>query len=122
MLKFSSEWLRDKIASDPDVECEAGFSMEVNPMSYSFGVTADTKDEAGKKVEAELAQVVLSQPTHAADRQAAQDAAEAFIAVLRDPTEGEQIGVSMSGSLSGQAENIFTGASVNISAWIARKT
>jgi hypothetical protein len=90
-------------------------------MSYSFGIKADTKDEAGKKVEAELATVVASQPSHAADRQAAQDAAEAFIDVLRDPAEGECIGVSMSGSLSWQTANVFTGASVNISAWIERK-
>jgi hypothetical protein len=87
MLRFSNEWLRDKIASDPDVECEAGPSLERKPMSYSFSVTASSKDEAGKKVDAELANVVNGQPTHKHDRQAAQDAAEAFINVLREPAE-----------------------------------
>jgi hypothetical protein len=44
-------------------------------MSYSFSITAKTKGEAGEKVEAELAKVVNGQPSHEADRQAAQDAA-----------------------------------------------
>jgi|HubBroStandDraft_1064217.scaffolds.fasta_scaffold328622_1 hypothetical protein len=91
-------------------------------MSYSFAIQADTKDEAGVKVEAELGKVVEGQPSHAFDRQAAQDAAEAFIDVLRDPKEGEYVGVSMSGSLSWQETNVFTGASVNVSAFIARKS
>lgn len=90
-------------------------------MSYSFSIQAATKDEAGIKVETELGKVVTSQPSHAADRQAAQNAAEAFIDVLREPGEGQHIGVSMSGSLSWQAADVFTGASVNISAFIARK-
>ena len=114
--------LRDKIASDPDVKCEAGPSTEVNPMSYSFAIKADTKGEAVDKVYSELGQVVLSQPTHSADKKAAHDAAEAFIGVLRDPKEGEYVGVSMSGSLSWQETDVFTGASVNVSAFIARKS
>jgi hypothetical protein len=40
--------------------------------------------------------------------------------VLRDPREGEQIGVSMSGALSWQ-ESDFTGASVNVSASVGPK-
>ena len=108
----------------PIVKPSAFFTIikpKENPMSYSLSIKADSKDEAGVKVEAELAKVVANHPSHAADRQAAQDAAEAFIDVLRDPTEGEQIGVSMSGSLSWQTENAFTGASVNVSAWVERK-
>ena len=89
-------------------------------MSYSFSITAYTKDDAGVKVEAELGKVVLAQPAHEADRQAAQDAAEAFIDVLREPAEGEIINVSMSGSLSWQTDNVFTGAGVNVNAWIAK--
>lgn len=41
-------------------------------MSYSFSVTADNKDDAGKKVEAELTKVVASQPEHEFDRQGEQ--------------------------------------------------
>ena len=87
-------------------------------MSYSFSVTAATKDAAGVAVEAELAKVVENQPSHAADRQAAQDAAEAFIDLLRDPGEGECVGVSMSGSLIWQTGDVYTSASVNVSAWV----
>jgi hypothetical protein len=108
----------------PIVKPSAFFTVikpKENQMSYSFSIKADTKDDAGVKVEAELGKVVANQPSHAADRQAAQDAAEAFIDVVRDPAEGECIGVTMSGSLSWQADNVFTGASVNVSAWVERK-
>jgi hypothetical protein len=115
------ERLRDKIVSDPDVECEAGLSIEVNPMSYSFVIKADTKREAADKVYSELGQVVVGQSAHSADKKAAHDAAEAFIGVLRDPKEGEYVGVSVSGSLSWQEADVFTGASVNVSAFIATK-
>lgn len=37
-------------------------------MSYSFSITAESKDEAGKKVEAELAKIVEAQPVHDFDR------------------------------------------------------
>lgn len=90
-------------------------------MSYSFTITADTKDDAGVKVEAELGKVVEGQPSHEFDRQAAQDAAEAFIDVLADPKEGECITVFMSGSLSWSKEKVFTSASVNVRAYLAPK-
>ena len=90
-------------------------------MSYSFRVTADTKDAACALVGAELANVVASQPSHAADRAQAQNAAALFIAVLRDPREGECVGVSMSGSLSWQEADVYTSASVNVNAWVGPK-
>lgn len=121
MLRFTNEWLRDKIASDPDVEPEAGPSLERIPMSYSFRVTAATKAEAGEKVAEELDKVVVSQPSHAADQKAAQSAAEAFIGVLREAGENECVGVSMSGSLSWQTADVFTSASVNVNAWVGPK-
>lgn len=68
-------------------------------MSYSFSITAGSKDEAGKKVEEQLAQVVASQPIHEADRQAAQDTAEGMINCLADPGDGKEISVYVSGSL-----------------------
>ena len=69
-------------------------------MSYSFSVTAETKDEAGKKVETEFEKVCGSQHVHGIDRQAAQDAAEAFVNLLGEPSPDEQISVSVSGWLS----------------------
>lgn len=90
-------------------------------MSYSFSVSAKTKDAAGVEIEKALAIVVASQTMHEADRQAAQDAAQRFIDLLREPHEGEHVVVSMSGSLSWYEGGAFTGASVNISAYIAPK-
>ena len=87
-------------------------------MSYSFSITADTKEEAGSLVEQELAKVVVAQSVHDADRQAAQDAAEAFIDLLTEPSEDEEVSVSLTGSLSWRDENVFVGASVNVSAYI----
>lgn len=90
-------------------------------MSYSFSVTGGSKDEAVKKVEEELGKVVEGQPSHAADREAAQNAAKAFIDILEDPAENQQIVVYVNGSLSWREENKFTSASVSVSAYLAEK-
>jgi hypothetical protein len=93
-------------------------------MSYSFAITAASKDEAGKKVEEELGKVVEAQPVHEHDRQAAQDAAEAFINALAEPGEEQQIAVSVSGSLGWTDETArnFTSTSVSVYARIEAKT
>ncbi len=87
-------------------------------MSYSFAITAVTKDEAGVRVEEQLELVVGSQPVHARDRQAAQDVAEAFIDMLPEPSDGERVAVSVWGSLSYRADDTFTSASVGVTATI----
>lgn len=91
-------------------------------MSYSFSIKASTKNEACTLVAAEWDKVVAGQPTHAADRQAAQDVAKAIIGVLREPAADESICVSMNGSLSwrGEAPNLFNAASVNVSANVSK--
>lgn len=95
-------------------------------MSYSFSITANTKDEAGVKVEEQLAAVVLAQPNHIVDRQAAQDAAEAFIDVLAEPSETEQIVVHVNGSVSWRnagagADACYIGANLSINASLTAK-
>ncbi len=40
-LHFSREWLRDKIASDPDVECEAGEPLEGRTMTTKITVSVN---------------------------------------------------------------------------------
>lgn len=91
-------------------------------MSYSFAVAASTKAEAASKASEQMAQVAASQSSHVADRQAAEDAAKAFVAVLREPAEGEQVEVRMSGSLSWENpdQTSFISASVNVSAFISK--
>jgi len=68
-------------------------------MSYSFNINAASKAAAKSSVAAELEKVVQSQPVHAADRAAAQAAADAFIDLLDDGDE-RPIAVSVSGSVS----------------------
>ena len=85
-------------------------------MSYSFNVTAASKEEAKEKIAAELDKVVLSQPVHAADREQAQAAASAFIDVLADPADGEEIRVSVHGSVGWREEGKFTHANIGVSA------
>lgn len=87
-------------------------------MSYSFGVVAATKAEVNEKVTAELVKIVGVQPEHAVEKQAVQAAAQALVNVLTDPTEGEVVVVSMSGSLSWRAADVYTQASVAISVGI----
>jgi hypothetical protein len=102
--------------------------MEKKEMSYSFGISAASKDEAKKLVEAELAKVVAGQPYHERDRQAAQDAAGRLVDALADPADGEIVYVSMSGSLSWRGvmgnENdppVFTSGNLNVSASVRSK-
>lgn len=90
-------------------------------MSYSFSFSAGTKGTACVKVADELAAVVKGQPSHEADREAAQNTAEAFIGVLREPGDDERINVSMSGSLSWSEPNVFSGANISVNAWIGPK-
>ena len=49
MLRFSNEWLREKIASDPDVECEAGLPLEKRPMTTTVKVHVNGKYRATVK-------------------------------------------------------------------------
>lgn len=91
-------------------------------MSYSFSISADSKADARAKVRAELDKVVASQPVHAADKAAAEYAAEAFIGLLVAPVEGERICVSMHGSLSWRSEGVYIGANVGVSASVQSKS
>jgi hypothetical protein len=75
------------------------FTIRGNPMSYSFGVIGTSKADAMAKAAAEFDRVVANQPSHAADKEAAVAAASAFINILREPRDSEQVTVSMYGSL-----------------------
>jgi hypothetical protein len=85
-------------------------------MIYSFSVRANTKAELPALIKAEFDKVVESQPTHAVDRQAAEDVANAFVAVVKDPGENESIALSVSGSVQWTTVNadVFNGAGVNV--------
>jgi len=88
-------------------------------MSYSFSVTANTKDEARAKIVVELDNVVSTQPTHEADKQAAYNTADAFIGLLADPSDAELVTVNVCGYLSWRDAGVFTAASVSVTAGIS---
>ena len=95
-------------------------------MSYSFAITGISKVDAAAKVAAKFDQVIVNQPTHAADKEGAVAAANAFINLLREPGDGEQIAVNMYGSLgwehSDNPPTAFLSGNVSVSASIAKKT
>lgn len=83
-------------------------------MSYSFSVKANSVKDATGKIREQFDAVVASQPTHVADKEAAVVAAQELVILLKFE-EGNEINVSMYGSLSWRAENEFTSANLNIS-------
>ena len=93
-------------------------------MSYSFSVTADTKAEATDKIREQFDAVVLAQPSHAADKEAATVAAKNLIKLLAEPHEGDEIYVSMGGSLGWQHDvpGRFLHANVSISTSLRSKS
>lgn len=68
-------------------------------MSYSFNFRAATKAEAKQKAEEELDRVVLAQPVHAQDYDAALATISAYLDMLVDD-EDMDIQVSCHGSVS----------------------
>jgi hypothetical protein len=92
-------------------------------MSYSFSVTAANKAEAKQKIADSFDNVVKSQPSHAADRDAAVSAGSAIVDILRDPADGQEIHVSMYGSLSWlhDAPDAFIGAAATVNASVRAK-
>lgn len=95
-------------------------------MSYSFGITAASKADAITKVGAEFDQVVANQPPHAADKKAVVEAASAFVGLLREPGDSEQLSVNVYGSLGWEgdysAPTAFRSGNVSVSASIEAKS
>ena len=90
-------------------------------MSYSFTITEATKERALNAVRAQMTEIAIGQPAHEVDKEAVVKTAKDFIDMLVDPVGNEYIGVSVSGYVSWRgdsAEKKFTGASVNISAYL----
>jgi hypothetical protein len=88
-------------------------------MSYSFSVSAPSKDEAKTKVRDELVRVTTAQPVHALDSDQAFEAVAAFIELLHDdPTR--DVSASISGSISTTDQNV-THANVNVTVQLAAR-
>lgn len=93
-------------------------------MSYSFYVTADTKEDATRQIRDQFDAVVVSQPSHAADKESAVVAAQTLVRLLADPGESDEIFVSMNGSLGWRhdAPDEFLHANVNINTSLRTKS
>lgn len=68
-------------------------------MSYSFTVFAASKAQAKAMVEAKLDEATVSQPAHRIDRDRALATAQAYIDLIEEPAEGQQLSVSVTGEL-----------------------
>lgn len=93
-------------------------------MSYSFSITADTKADATHKIREQFDAVVVAQPSHAADKEAAVVAAQTLVRLLAEPHEGDEIFVSMNGSLGWKSESPdeFLHANVTINTSLRNKS
>jgi hypothetical protein len=93
-------------------------------MSYSFSVTADTKEDATRQIREQFDIVVASQPSHAADKEAAVVAAQTLVRLLAEPHEGDEIYVTMYGSLGwrNDAPDEFLSAGLTIGASVRNKS
>lgn len=93
-------------------------------MSYSFVIKAESKADGCNQIKQQFDDVVVSQPSHAADKDAGVAAAQAFVGILQEPESGNEVYVTVYGSLSwnNDAPDKFTQANISISASVRAKT
>lgn len=95
------------------------FTLPEPPMSYSIGVQAASKTDAILALEEKFAtEVLLTQPAHEQDKDAAFANLRAQLALLGEPTADEHLAVSMNGYLStvdGRVTTIGMGCSASVS-------
>jgi hypothetical protein len=90
-------------------------------MSYSFAIKASNKTDAKHKIAENFDNIVNNQPTHSADRNAVVAIGSAFVDLLEDPADNEEIYVNVYGSLGWRQRqenpvSTFTNAQVSINA------
>lgn len=92
-------------------------------MSYSFSVSGATKAAVKQLIADGFKNVVETQPSHAADRDAAVACASAFVDTLADPRDGAEIVVSMHGSLGWKHDvpEEFLSGSIGVSVTLRNK-
>lgn len=103
---YTAEWLRSAL-SIPSPRSHFHV-VRTNPqpngvdMSFSFGSKAPNKAAARAKVAEELSKVVVQQAVHALDRDAIEKAVNAHLDLLGDPTDEQDISISVNGSISAE--------------------
>lgn len=89
-------------------------------MSYSFNIRGATAAALVAALPAKFDEVVVSQPVHSNDRDQAIAAATAMVGIVSAPPEGQELSVSVSGSLSWRSGDglteayEFTGAGISV--------
>ena len=97
-------------------------------MSYSFTVRGITAAAALAPAAAQMDEVVRQQPPHKVDRDAALANAQAHLDLLAQPTEDQEIVLSMNGSIGGDLDwntgdvQRLTSAGSACSAYITART
>jgi hypothetical protein len=69
-------------------------------MSYSFSAKGDDKAAALAAAAAQFDKMLEQQPVHTRDREAAMANLRAHLDLVEEPNEGEQVTISMHGSVS----------------------
>lgn len=90
-------------------------------MSYSISGKGATKAAALEALAVAFEAIVVNQPVHAADREMALKQAEVVTAFVVEPVDGQEVYVSLSGSLGWHEEGRFINASVNVYAHVQAK-
>lgn len=89
-------------------------------MSFSFAISATSKEAVREAASAEMDKIISGQPDHAHDKDAVVNACAAYADLLNGFEDGDTISVSVSGSLgwssSSGEHHKYTGAGLSISA------
>lgn len=89
-------------------------------MSYSFGVTAKTREALNDAISAKLAEVLESQPVHT-ELSDVQALAEELVAKLRTPEADESLTASVNGSCWQQtAKEGFESVSATVNVYVGK--
>lgn len=89
-------------------------------MNFSFSAKGKTKAAVIDAVVVEMTKVVESQPVHANDKDRVEVTVATFINALVEPSDGEAVVVSVSGSLGWRdtEQKEFTSSNVSVGAYI----
>ena len=86
-------------------------------MSFSFSFRADGKEQAKERARNELFQVIEQQPEHERDRDHVLMTIEAYVNMLPEATEAQEVTLAVSGTLLLAGETIM-GAGVSVTAGV----
>lgn len=90
-------------------------------MSYVFTIQADSKEDATTKLTAAFDNVLATQPAHEVSLPPARVAAEAYLDLLCEPREGQEIRVCVDGYLGWRDAGEYDDLRVTITAVLTER-